>query len=73
MTFVAIWERLLDTLDTSGGHIFVLLVLLLVGATMARAGVMKGEDVMLGSFGALLFCLKEAHSNHTRHQGGGQA
>ena len=69
MNAVAIWERVLDTLDSSGGHVFLLFVLLLVGVGMVHLGVDKGEDVMMGAFGALLLTLKTAHSNHTRHNG----
>lgn len=68
MTLVCIWERLLDTLDTSGGHIFVLAMLLLVGVVMTQWDITKGEDVMMGAFGALLLALKTAHSNHDRQQ-----
>ena len=69
MTFARIWERLLDSLDSSGGHIFVLCVLLLVGVGMVHFGIGKGEDVLMGAFGALLLTLKTAHSNYTRHNG----
>lgn len=69
MTIVCIWERLLDTLDSSGGHIAVLILLLLVGVGMVKFGVTKGEDVMMGAFGALLLALKTASSNHARNNG----
>ena len=71
MTFVCIWERMLDTLDTSGGHIALLFVLLIVGVGMMVWHVPKGEDVMAAALGAILLSLKTAHSNHTRHQGAG--
>lgn len=67
MTWVCIWERLLDTLDSSGGHVLLLFALMLVGVAMITAGLDKGEDVLVGAFGALLLALKTAHSNHTRH------
>lgn len=73
MTLVCIWERLLDTLDTSGGHIFILAMLLLVGVSMTQLSIAKGEDVMMGAFGALLLALKTAHSNYARQQGNGNA
>lgn len=71
MSMVCIWERFLDTLDSSGGHIAILFALLVVGAGMVHFAVAKGEDVLMGAFGALLLALKTAHSNHTRHNGNG--
>lgn len=69
MKVISIWERFLDTLDSSGGHIALLFVLLLVGVAMVQFGLAKGEDVMMGAFGALMLSLKTAHSNHTRQNG----
>lgn len=63
------WERFLDSFDSSGGHIVLLLVLLLIGAALHRTGIAKGEDVMIGAFGALLGALRTTHSNHTRQNG----
>lgn len=65
MTFVYVFERLLDCLDTSGGHIMILLVMVLVGIGIARLDL--GSGVLEASFGALLYACKTAHSNHTRH------
>lgn len=68
MMFVRIFERLLDSLDSSGGHIALLLLLMVIGIGMLHTQIPKGEDVMAGAFGALLLSLKTAHSNHTRHK-----
>lgn len=71
MTCVTIWERFLDTLDSSGGHIALLFALMLVGIGMVKLNIAKGEDVMMGALGALLLSLKTAHSNHARQNGNG--
>lgn len=60
------WERWLDSLDTAGGHLVILFALVLVGVVMSQFGMMKGEDVQVGAFSALLMALKEVHSNYTR-------
>ena len=70
MTIITNWERFLDSFDSSGGHIILLLVLMLIGAAIHQAGIAKGEDIMIGAFGALLGALRTAHSNHTRQQNG---
>ena len=68
MKIVNAWERWLDTLDSSGGHIALLFMLLIVGVVMEQFGMAKGEDVQMGAFGGLLMTLKTAHSNFARHQ-----
>ena len=73
MGVVKIWERFLDSLDTPGGHICMLFALLLFGAAGARMGVPKGEDIVLGSFGALLAGLRPAQSSHVRYTNDKQA
>lgn len=63
------WGNFLDTLDSSGGHIALLFMLLIVGIAMLQFHIDKGEDVMMGAFGALLLALKTASSNHARTNG----
>ncbi len=59
------WRTFLDSLDSNGGHIFIL-----VGLVVAGFGVlhfdgqnMKAGELVTGSFGALLMMLKSAGSN----------
>ncbi len=61
------WERLLDSFDTSGGHIVVLAVLMVVGIVAHKNGYEKADDVISGAFGALLMALRPANSNHHRY------
>ncbi len=64
---MTIWERLLDSLDTSGGHIFIMLLLLLIGIAMNKSGMPKGDEIVIGAFSALLMALKSVNSNHHRY------
>lgn len=68
-TLIHGWGQLLDTLDSSGGHLALLLVLMLIGVGMVHLGIEKGEDVMIGAFGALLGALRTAQSNQARANG----
>jgi hypothetical protein len=52
------WKELLDTLDTPGGHLVLLLLLFGTGALLQAAGVPEGRDVMVGSFSALLLACR---------------
>ena len=52
-------QRLLDSLDSSGGHLLILLVLVLAGLWHSLNG---SSDFLAGAFGALLLALK---SNRT--------
>ena len=60
------WHDFLDSLDSNGGHIAVLVFLMLLGAIAFRNGFPKAEDVVMGAFGALLLALKESGSNKER-------
>jgi len=64
------WERFLDSLDSAGGHLVILLLLVGAGVFMQRFGLAKGEDILIGAFGALLGALKIVHSNFTRLKNG---
>lgn len=57
------WRTFLDSLDSPGGHIIVLVFLLCAGIGLVVKGVMEGSTVVGGSFGALLVVLKDAKSN----------
>lgn len=66
------WRSFLDSLSTTGGHIFVLFVLILVGAVMTYYGESRGlvgvekigEATILGpAVGALFMLYKSAGTN----------
>ena len=57
------WHLLLDSIDSNGGHVFILLLLMIFGVTMMRFGMMQGEAVVTGAFGAILFKMKDSGSN----------
>ena len=69
---VSVWERFLDSLDTPGGNIAVLLCLVLLGVMMVYLGMSKGEDLLIGSFGALIGVLRGQITNHRTRQNGSQ-
>lgn len=51
-------RQFFDTLDTPGGHLVLLAVLMAAGIAMEVWSLPKGEDVLVGSFGALLMGLR---------------
>ena len=59
------WQRFLDSLDTGGGHIFVLFILVLVGYRMYQADATAGGQIITLSFGALLAGLKPPEKKET--------
>lgn len=61
-----LWHDFLDSLDSDGGHIFLLLILMGVGMIGLDFKVAKSEDVLTGAFGALLMSLKNSGSNKDR-------
>jgi hypothetical protein len=61
------WHDFLDSLDTDGGHIFILVSLMVMGIVGLRSGIVEGRDILSGAFGALLLALKVAGSNHDRN------
>lgn len=66
MTF---WQDFLDSLDTNGGHIFVLTFLACVGAMLSiKWDVMEGKALMEATGGALLLKLRDASSSAERRQ-----
>lgn len=64
---VSVWERFLDSLDTPGGHILILLVLLVLGWAM------KSTELLVASMGALFAVLRATQSNGARRQDEGQS
>lgn len=57
------WRCFLDSLDTGGGHMFVLFVLILVGYHLFQSDSTAGGQIITGSFGALLMMLRNTGSN----------
>ena len=58
-----LWEKFLDSLDTPGGHIFVLLILLGIGHTTGHM------ELTAAAMGALFVVLRTTQSNHSRQNG----
>ena len=65
MTLVSVWKELVDSLDTPGGHILVLVGLLLIGWRMGST------ELTVASMGALFALLRTTQSNHARTNGTG--
>lgn len=60
------WHDFLDSLDSDGGKIFILLALMGLGMIGLHFNVVKAEDILTGAFSALLMGLKNAGSNRDR-------
>lgn len=60
------WQRFLDSLDTGGGHMFVLLLLMTGGAVLFHYDGTAGGEIINLSFGALLMKIKDTQSNQQR-------
>lgn len=58
-----IWDRFLDSLDSPGGHIFVLVLLLALGYQTGHM------ELTAAAMGALFALLRTTQSNHTRQNG----
>lgn len=50
-------RSLLSSLDTPGGHILVLLILVLIGSVLAFLKINWADRIALGAFSVLLFLL----------------
>jgi hypothetical protein len=59
-------KPLLEALDTPGGHLALLVLLMLIGIAMEVAKLPKAEDVLVGSFGALLMGLRSQLSKEPK-------
>lgn len=62
MGHVSIWERFVDSLDTPGGHILILLLLLTLGLWASNM------ELTVASMGALFAVLRTTQSNATRRR-----
>lgn len=65
------WSSFLDSLDTGGGHIFVLLVLIGFGSFMFFKDATAGGQIITLAFGALLALTKATKSNREAMNGDG--
>jgi len=63
MNAMRMWHLFLDSIDSNGGHVAVLIFLMLIGFVMMRLGMMQGEAIVTGAFGAILFKMKDSGSN----------
>jgi len=53
------WKDFLDSLDTSGGHIFLMFLLFLLGVlVLSGLGIAEGRDVIVASVAGILTTLK---------------
>lgn len=59
------WRNFLDSLDSGGGHIVVLVALILIGAWLFFHDATAGGQVITLSFGALLALLKASPSKES--------
>lgn len=64
---VSVWERFLDSLDTPGGHILILILLLVLGWKMGSM------ELTVASMAALFTVLRSTQSNGSRRQDEGQS
>lgn len=62
-TEIGWWRRFLDSLDTGGGHIFLLVTLMITGAIFFKFDNTAGGEIINLSFGALLMKIKDTQSN----------
>ena len=67
---IQFWRDLLDSLDSTGGHICLLMGLLMFGALGEHYNLPKADDIFIGSFTALMVYLKTTISNQARINGG---
>ena len=63
------WKDFLDSLDTPGGHIAVLLLLVIASGTLLALGVADSKEALTLSFGALLAVLRGSVTNYSRQNG----
>lgn len=60
------WQDFLDSLNSDGGHILNLTLLVCLGMVAMFYQLPKGEDLFIGALAGLLVMLKTAGSNKTR-------
>ena len=59
------WGRFLDSLDSGGGHIVILLLIMSGGVALEiKTGLeMEAREIIAGAFGALMYSMKNGHRN----------
>jgi len=57
------WRNFLDSLDTNGGHIFVLMMLIAFGIVVFHYDATAGGQIVTGALGALYMMLKATGTN----------
>lgn len=65
---IRFWQDFLDSLNSDGGHILLLAVMVWLGMVGAKLAFPKSEDLFVGAFTALLILLKSAGSNKSRRE-----
>jgi hypothetical protein len=65
-TIVRFWQDFLDSLNSDGGHLLLLSIMVWLGMIGMKYALPKAEDLYIGAFTALLILLKTAGSNKTR-------
>lgn len=68
-SLMCLWRNFLDSLDTGGGHIFVLVMLIGFGAYMFFHDATAGGQIITLAFGALLALTKATKSNQEQMNG----
>lgn len=54
------WQRFLNSLDSMGGHLFMLAGGVLLGCALTYIGIVDGHTIVIGSGGALLAMLRSS-------------
>lgn len=57
------WRSFLDSLDTGGGHIFIVFCLVPIGAALFYFDATAGGQIMTGALSALYIMIKSQGSN----------
>jgi hypothetical protein len=65
-TVMRFWQDALDSLNTDGGHILLLAIMVWLGMLGLQVEMPKADELFIGAFTALLILLKSAGSNKTR-------
>lgn len=68
LNIMHLWKEFLDSLATTGGAIFMLFVLMVMGALMLKIGILSGEQVVRDSFIAIVAVLGAKRLNNGKSQ-----